>query len=396
MVEEECQSVPMPVSNKLGGFEFWRQTLKSAKYVVAPMVDQSALAWRMLCRKHGAELCYTPMFHSKLFAEQESYRDKEFTTCPEDRPLIVQFCGNDPDTVLAAAKFVEDRCDAVDLNLGCPQGIAKKGFYGSYLQDEWDLIASIVKKLHDGLKVPVTCKIRIFPDVQKTIKYALMLQEAGCQLLTVHGRTREQRQQNTGLADWEQIKIVREALSIPVFANGNILFHEDIQKCLEATGVQGVMSAEGNLYNPFIFEPALPNSFQAAREYIECVRKYGGLAPHVRGHLFKILRPALGIHTEFRQRIGVASGLEAIVKEAEELISLVEADYDFAKAEGKHECVDMENIPHWFCQPYVRKLPVATTPTSEDSVTKRPSCSEEASIEPSAKEPKITQLTENA
>lgn len=133
--------------------------------------------------------------------------------------------------MLQAAKLVEDQCDAVDLNLGCPQRIAKRGHYGSFLMEEQDLIFSIgksiffktkfiffifkfifffkVNTLHKYLRVPVVCKIRIFPEFEKTLEYAKMLERAGCQMLTIHGRTREMKGDKQGLADWNVIKRIK-------------------------------------------------------------------------------------------------------------------------------------------------------------------------------------------
>jgi tRNA-dihydrouridine synthase 1 len=112
------------------------------------------------------------MYHARLFSTDARYRRDMFKPCKEDRPLVVQFCANDPDILLAAAQFVENDCDAVDINLGCPQGIAKKGNYGSYLLEKTELIVSMVKKLKENLKVPVTCKIRCLPTEAETLYLA--------------------------------------------------------------------------------------------------------------------------------------------------------------------------------------------------------------------------------
>lgn len=213
-------------------------------------------------------LAYTPMFHAKLFAENQKYRDTHFQAIRKsmpwldgnptiDRPLFVQFCANDPKYLLSAAKLVEPYCDAVDLNLGCPQGIAKKGHYGSFLQEDQELIHRLIKTLHEGLSIPVTAKIRILETREETLEYAKNVLSAGASILTVHGRRREQKGHITGLADWEVIRYLRENLprETVLFANGNILQHGDIEKCMAATGADGVMSAEGNLSNPGIFAP---------------------------------------------------------------------------------------------------------------------------------------------
>jgi len=165
------------------------------------------------------------IYISQMFvdASNKTYRNSNFDMISgeegdptTDRPLIVQFCANDPEQLLISAKVVESHCEAVDLNLGCPQDIAKRGHYGSFLQDDWELIYKLsesyrfqlpsffliffflsVNTLHVNLSVPVTAKFRVFPTVEKTVEYARMLERAGAQIITCHGRIREQRGQNT-------------------------------------------------------------------------------------------------------------------------------------------------------------------------------------------------------
>ena len=238
-------------------------------------------------------LAYTPMIHSRMFTQTSKFRDHHFqparsglATLPKqpsegspsdlyldgnpkvDRPLFVQFCANSPDELLEAARYVEPFCDAVDLNLGCPQGIARRGNYGAFLQEDWDLIYKLINKLHLNLDVPVTAKMRILETKEKTLKYAQMILSAGASLITVHGRQRDQKGHKTGLADWSVLRYLRANLppDTVIFANGNILRNEDIYRCLEETGADGVMSAEGNLYDPTIFAKP-PDIGSEGREY---------------------------------------------------------------------------------------------------------------------------------
>ncbi|KAJ8495062.1 hypothetical protein ONZ51_g1923 [Trametes cubensis] len=424
-------------SRKLGGYEFFEKVLGSPKFIVAPMVDQSELAWRKLSRRYGAQVVYTPMINAKMYAEgvRKPYREQNFDTVhgeeggPEDRPLIVQFCANNADQLLTSAKLLEPYCDAVDINLGCPQDIARRGHYGSFLQDEWDLIYEMINTLHNNLSIPVTAKFRVFPTVEKTVEYAKMLERAGAQMLTCHGRTREQRGHRSGLADWEKIRAVKQAVSVPVVANGNILFYGDVERCLAATGADAVMSAEGNLYNPAIFMPAPtpplseasssstsnsdpsspaalyltgfhPRNTSLALEYLSIVKSQKTLTTPsaVKGHLFKLLRPALAKYPDLRERLGRVrveraerdkdggSAWERYEEIVRELDTRLEVDIEAAKGKTLEQLSPVDPatgfpvLPHWLAQPYVRPLP------AEPEAAKPPAESEKSGVEVAATE----------
>mmetsp|Transcript_97058 Transcript_97058/g.302661 ORF Transcript_97058/g.302661 Transcript_97058/m.302661 type:complete len:370 (-) Transcript_97058:59-1168(-) len=288
------------------------------------MVDQSELPFRMLARRYGAQLCYTPMVNAGQFVKSSAQRAEVLgTVCPEDRPLVVQFAGHDGATLLQAARYVEHMCDAVDLNLGCPQGIARRGRYGAYLLEEEDLVVELVRTLSSGLMVPVTCKIRLFRnDLPRTLRLCYRLQEAGCAMLTVHGRSRFQNKQTTGECDWRAIATIKEALTIPVISNGGIATLDDVHRCLEATGADGVMSSEAALENPALFcgnrdaDGNYVDQNRLAHEYLDLVERYpppgssrDGCPKCVKAHLFKLLFAGLQEHTDLRDRVGAAKSL---------------------------------------------------------------------------------------
>jgi len=241
----------------------------SPRYACAPMVLQSELAFRNLVRRHGCTLCYAPMLPAAAFLASPADGDREqhpdtggpatqaawFSTSRHDSPLIAQLGGSDADELVAAALLIQDRCDAVDLNIGCPQRCAALGHYGAFLLDDPERVRAIVLRLVEALSIPVTAKMRILPEIADTIAFAIMLEEAGVSAVVVHGRWREQRH-HEGPASWEAIAAVKAALRIPVIANGNVRTKADADACLAATGADAVMSATGLLSNPRLFSDA--------------------------------------------------------------------------------------------------------------------------------------------
>ncbi|EKX54972.1 hypothetical protein GUITHDRAFT_156831 [Guillardia theta CCMP2712] len=226
-----------------------------------PFLADSLVGSRILTRRWGASLAYSEMLFSERIVEEEDYLAEKLQSCMEDRPLIVQICGNDPSIMARAACLIEDFCnnkshgvDAIDINLGCPQKRAAEGHYGSYLLEkkDWKLVQEIVESMSKSVNIPISCKIRLLQTESQTVEFAKLLEAAGCSLLAVHGRQR--RHGRKGPADLDQIAAVKRALTIPVIANGNVRSPEDIWINLEKTRADGIMSAEGLLANPAIFK----------------------------------------------------------------------------------------------------------------------------------------------
>ncbi|CAE7277969.1 Dus1l [Symbiodinium pilosum] len=235
------------------------------------MVGGSELPFRMMTRRFGAQLCYTPMIYSGPFSKDADYRaapQNGFQTCPEDRPLVAHFCGNDPEVLLAASRHIADRVDAIDLNLGCPQRVAHAEHFGAYLLEKKDrgLVCSIVKRLSEALPIPVFCKIRLLDELEETLELVRQLEASGASLIAVHARYRgTPTHRRDGPAHLEQVRAIKRVVRVPILANGNIKSWADVAANLELTQADGVMSAEGMLDDPCLFSGASRGAHDSKR-----------------------------------------------------------------------------------------------------------------------------------
>lgn len=240
-----------------------RRPLPPHQLVLAPMVGASELPFRLLCRRHGAQLCYTPMMHADAFCDPAHTPTRTglgpLQTRPEDAPLVAHFCANNAETLLAAARRAEPYSVAIDLNLGCPQRSAHSGHYGAFLTDPCDrpLVLSMVSAVARGVGIPIFVKIRLQDQLEDTLAFCRQLEAAGAALIAVHGRVRGHwAHRRSGPADLEAIAAVKRTVSIPVLTNGNVRNAEDLLSTMACTGADGVMSAEGALDDPAIFARA--------------------------------------------------------------------------------------------------------------------------------------------
>lgn len=221
---------------------------------LAPMAGISDMPFRILCKEKGAGLVYTEMVSSKgMFYEDK--KTKQLMAIDErERPVAVQIFGSDPKIMGEIAKEVSKEADIIDINMGCPAPKVTKNGEGSALLLKSELINEITKSVVQNSTVPVTIKIRKGwnDDNINAVEIAKIAEKNGIAAITVHGRTREQFY--TGKADWSIIKQVKEAVSIPVIGNGDIVDGETAKQILEETGCDAIMIGRASNGNPWIFE----------------------------------------------------------------------------------------------------------------------------------------------
>lgn len=226
--------------------------------ILAPMAGVSDLPFRLLCREQGAGLVCMEMVSAKAILYKNRNTEELLTIDPKEHPVSLQLFGSDPDIISEIAKQIEERpFDILDLNMGCPVPKVVNNGDGSALMKNPRLAGEIIEKTARAIKKPLTVKIRKgFDDAHvNAVELAHIAQESGAAAVAVHGRTREQYY--AGHADWDIIRQVKEAVSIPVIGNGDIRTPEDVAAMAEKTGCDGYMIARGAEGNPWIFRQIL-------------------------------------------------------------------------------------------------------------------------------------------
>lgn len=226
--------------------------------ILAPMAGVSDLPFRLLCREQGAGLVCMEMVSAKAILYKNRNTEELLTIDSKEHPVSLQLFGSDPDIISEIAKQIEERpFDILDLNMGCPVPKVVNNGDGSALMKNPRLAGEIIEKTARAIKKPLTVKIRKgFDDAHvNAVELAHIAQESGAAAVAVHGRTREQYY--AGHADWDIIRQVKEAVSIPVIGNGDIRTPEDVAAMAEQTGCDGYMIARGAEGNPWIFRQIL-------------------------------------------------------------------------------------------------------------------------------------------
>ncbi len=225
--------------------------------VLAPMEDVTDISFRKICKKLGADIVFTEFVNAEGLKRNHSKTQKKMLFDEDERPIIVQIYGENVNSMVTAAKIVEQlKPDMIDINAGCwVKKIANRGAGAGLLLCP-DKLENMVKAVVDAVSIPVSVKTRIGWDLNSIniLDNAVKIQNAGAKLLSLHCRTRSQG--HSGEPDWSWINKVKEVISIPVILNGGLMSIDDIIKAKITTNSDGLMIARGAIGQPWIFKIA--------------------------------------------------------------------------------------------------------------------------------------------